>query len=100
MPAHPPYLLRHLRGQPSPILSALAPSNADRILLALASAGLINLIVGSIVTGVVFIQLPTAMRPPAAGAAGFVGAWLIGVLPALALGLWLHLRAHRGGAES
>ncbi|HLA82976.1 MAG TPA: hypothetical protein VJP78_15380, partial [Thermoleophilia bacterium] len=92
-------LWRHLRDRFSPILSALARSTADRILLSLASAGLINLMVTTIVVSVVFVQLRTAARPPAAGTAGFVIAWLIGLLLVLALALWMQLRVQANGAE-
>jgi len=92
-------LWRHLRDRFSPILSALARSTADRILLSLASAGLINLMVTTIVVGVVFLQLPTAVSPLAIGVAGFVGAWLIVLLLVLALVLWMHLRVRANGAE-
>jgi len=77
-----------------PVPSDLAPYTDDRILLTLASAGVVNLIVGSIVAGVVFIQLPTTVRP-----AGFVGVWLIGLLLVLALVLSLHLYSQRDNAE-
>jgi uncharacterized membrane protein required for colicin V production len=92
-------LWRPFREQPSPSLAHLAPSGADRILLSLACAGLINLIVTAIVVSVVFVQLPTTFRAPAAGAAGFVAAWLIGLLLVLALVLWMHLHVQQDDAE-
>ena len=49
--------------------------------------------------GVVFIELPTAVSPLGLGGAGFVAAWLIGLLLALALALWIHLRVQQDSAE-
>jgi len=93
-------LWRHFRDPSLPIFSAVAPSPANRILLTLATAGIIHLIVTTIVVSLVFVQLPTAVSPLAAGVAGFVGAWLIGLLLVLALVLWMHLQLQPDDAKA
>jgi len=95
-------LWRSFGEQPSSSLAHLAPASADRILLALAFAGLVNLIVSSILVGVVFVQLPTAAQPLGfgVGVVGFVAAWLVGLLLVLAMVLWMHMHFQPTDAEA
>jgi hypothetical protein len=84
--------VRSIRYQPSAEVERVAPSAFDRILLALALGGLVNLIVTAFVVSVVFIQLPTAVGPLGLGVIGFVVPWFVGLLLALALVLWMNMR--------
>lgn len=88
-----------VRTQGSSALGQIAPSTFDRTLLTLALAGLVNLIVTSIVVGVVFVQLPTALRPLESGTPGLVVAWFIGLLLVLALVLWMNMRVQPDDAD-
>ncbi len=92
-------LWRSFREQPSSSLALVAPSVADRILLTLACAGLVNFIVSAVVVRVVFVQLQAAIGSLGIGVAGFIGAWLIGLLLMLALVLWMHLHVQPDDAE-
>jgi hypothetical protein len=73
-------LWRSLGDRPSSILATLAESSAERLLLVFACAGLVNLILGSLIEEVVFVQLPSPIGALAAGVPGFAGGWLLGVL--------------------
>ena len=85
-------LWRYLRDEPLSAFHALAQSRADRVLLIAAFAGLVNLIMRSIVLEVVLIEVPAAIRPIEKGIPGFAGAWLLGILLALALSQLFSLR--------
>jgi hypothetical protein len=85
-------LWRSFRGEPLGAIDRIARSAFDRILLTLALAGLVNLIVTSLVVGVVFVQWPTAVGPLGLGAFGLIVPWFVGLLLALALALWINMR--------
>jgi len=72
-------LYRRLSIQRSPHLAAPATSTGERILITASLAGLVNLIVMSILVGVVFVQLPFSIRPLGAGAEGLIAGWLLGL---------------------
>jgi hypothetical protein len=92
-------LWRYFRDDPLPAFHTLARSRADRILVIAASAGLVNLIVRSVVLEVVLIELPVAIRPIEKGIPGFAGAWLLGMLLALVLSQLFRLRTAASDAQ-
>lgn len=46
-----------------------------------------------------FVQLPTAVSPLGLGVAGFIVAWMVGLLLVLALVLWMHMHVQPDEAE-
>jgi len=54
---------------------------------------------GYIVETEAFVQLPTAVSPLGLGVAGFIVAWMVGLLLVLALVLWMHMHVQPDEAE-
>jgi len=93
-------LWRRLREELPPAFHPLAPSRADRVLVLAAIAGLVNLIVRSIVLQVVLIELPATVRPIEKGSLGLAGAWMLGMLITLALSQLFRFRTAASDART
>jgi hypothetical protein len=86
-------LWRRLGVQASPNLNAFAQSKMDRILITGSIAGLVNLVVISILVGAMFVRLPFSAAPLELGTPRLVAAWLLALVLVVVVAGAFNLRA-------